>query len=402
MNARDAALALAPSDSSVPYFSINLLAPILGGGTPTSDGRHWDGDVAFVTPPDLNGLDGKPVESWGRTITDLGARTGSTKIDAGVLISCRAPIGHVGTALSSVAFNQGCKGLPVVDRTDARYLAYCLVAGREALNVLGNGTTFTELSSRALGGFKVPWPTSERRACIADYLDRETAEIDAMDAELDRLVENLRERQQALLLDLGHRLAAEGERTRIGYLLVKQARSVEGREGVITAFRGGQVTLRANRREDGFTMSRAEAGYQGVEPGDFVFHGLDGFAGAVGVSDSHGKASPVYHVCTTSERTFPEFMAWALRAMAASGLLEAFAWSVRQRSVDYRNWNTFASLPITHIDVEEQRRIVRELDEQTARIGEMIADAQRLKALLAERRSTLITEVVTGKKEVPA
>lgn len=52
--------------------------------------------------------------------------------------------------------------------------------------------------------------------------------------------------------------------------------------------------------------------------------------------------------------------------------------------------------------LDAQRRIIAELDEQTARLDDMIADAQRLKALLAERRSTLITDVVTGRKEVPA
>ena len=43
-----------------------------------------------------------------------------------------------------------------------------------------------------------------------------------------------------------------------------------------------------------------------------------------------------------------------------------------------------------------------ELDAQAARIDDILADANRLKALRAERRSTLITDVVTGTKEVPA
>lgn len=48
----------------------------------------------------------------------------------------------------------------------------------------------------------------------------------------------------------------------------------------------------------------------------------------------------------------------------------------------------------------EQHRIVAHLDEETSQIDDMIADAQRLKGLLAERRSTLITDVVTGRKVV--
>lgn len=292
---------------------------------------------------------------------------------------------------------------PDLPRVNPRFLAAILRAydNKKVFYEMGAGVRQT-LKFDELAHLPIPIPSLEDQRRIADYLDCETAEIDAMNAELDHLVETLRERLQSLLLALGHRLADPRSRTRMGLLLRKEARPVQADDGVITAFRDGEVTLRSNRREDGFTISFTEAGYQGVEPGDFVFHGLDGFAGAVGVSDARGKASPVYHVCSTTSLTSPQFMAWAVRAMAASGLLEAYAWSVRQRSVDYRNWMTFAGLPVSFVPIYEQRRIVAELDEQTTRIDDMIADAQRLKALLAERRSTLITEVVTGRKEVPA
>lgn len=67
-------------------------------------------------------------------------------------------------------------------------------------------------------------------------------------------------------------------------------------DNVVTCFRDGEVTLRSNRREEGFTISDKEIGYQGVEIGDLVVHGMDGFAGAIGISDSRGKASPVLNV----------------------------------------------------------------------------------------------------------
>lgn len=147
-------------------------------------------------------------------------------------------------------------------------------------------------------------------------------------------------------------------------------------------------------------MSFSEAGYQGVEPGDFVFHGLDGFAGAVGVSEDRGKVSPVYHVCTATPLASERFMAWALRALAANGFLEAYAFSVRQRSVDFRNWATFAGLPITYTPLDEQVRLADRLDMVTEKIDAMLAKVAELKALLIERRTALITDVVTGRKEV--
>ncbi|EDP6841312.1 hypothetical protein GN629_08195 [Campylobacter upsaliensis] len=74
-------------------------------------------------------------------------------------------------------------------------------------------------------------------------------------------------------------------------------RSVKDNDEIITCFRDGIVTLRKNRRTEGFTNSLKEIGYQGIRVNDLVIHSMDAFAGAIGVSDSNGKATPVYVVC---------------------------------------------------------------------------------------------------------
>lgn len=76
-------------------------------------------------------------------------------------------------------------------------------------------------------------------------------------------------------------------------ILTLMLRTPDLHDEVITCFRDGEVTLRKNRREEGYTFSEKEIGYQGIEEGDLVIHGMDGFAGSIGVSDSKGKGSPV-------------------------------------------------------------------------------------------------------------
>ena len=49
-------------------------------------------------------------------------------------------------------------------------------------------------------------------------------------------------------------------------------RPVKLDDDVVTCFRDGEVTLRKNRREEGFTNSLKEIGYQGIEPGDLIVH----------------------------------------------------------------------------------------------------------------------------------
>jgi type I restriction enzyme S subunit len=143
-------------------------------------------------------------------------------------------------------------------------------------------------------------------------------------------------------------------------------------------------------------MSQQEHGFQGVEPGDLVFHGLDGFAGAVGVSDSSGKCSPVYHVCASRMGDQLSFVAYTLRAMSILGYLEAQAGSVRQRSIDFRNWYAFATLEIPRPPIGTQIKIVDFLDTETARLDMLIAKKQELSQRLQERRDSATEHVILG------
>ncbi|MER5938640.1 hypothetical protein ABT121_15100 [Streptomyces sp. NPDC001928] len=165
--------------------------------------------------------------------------------------------------------------------------------------------------------------------------------------------------------------------------------------GVITAYRDGTVTLRSNRREDGYTFSNTENGYQEIRPGDLVFHALDGFAGAVGVSDSHGNGSPVYHVCEPVAGDDPAYLARLLRHLGTSGFLATQAPNVRERSVDFRNWSTFARIPLVLPPADEQRAIAYYLDRETARIDTLIEEQQRLIDLLRERRQAAVEAAVS-------
>lgn len=252
-------------------------------------------------------------------------------------------------------------------------------------------TNYTRMSR-----IRIPLPPLALQRAIADHLDR----FDVMVSKLDELSAELLEHRRTSLVELGRRLVAPGARARIGLLLTKQSRPVHPDDGVVTAFRDGQVALRSRRRDEGYTMSADEAGYQGVEPGDFVFHGLDGFAGAVGSSEDRGKASPVYHVCTATPLTSEEFMAWALRALAANGYIEAYSFSVRQRSIDLRSWATFAGMSITYLSPDEQQRVVDHLDDVAGRINTMLAKITELRALLVEQASAYFGEAIAGRRTI--
>ncbi|WP_216826851.1 hypothetical protein [Streptomyces hundungensis] len=239
---------------------------------------------------------------------------------------------------------------------------------------------------------------AEQRA-IAGYLDRETSRIDTLVEEQQRLIAMLRERRDAEA-DALLGSPVQARHTTVKRALRPLSRPSVAGLGVVTAFRDGVVTLRSNRREGGYTFSNTEHGYQEIRPGDLVFHALDGFAGAVGVSDSHGNATPVYHVCEATAGDDLAYVARLLRYLGLNGFLATQAPNVRERSVDFRNWAMFGRLPLALPPVEEQRRIVAHLDEQNAKTDTLIAESERFIELARERRSALITAAVTGQIDV--
>jgi len=119
-------------------------------------------------------------------------------------------------------------------------------------------------------------------------------------------------------------------------LFKKMNRLPDQNDDIVTAFRDGTVTLRKNRREDGFTMADKEIGYQKIKKGDLIIHGMDAFAGAIGVSDSEGKASPVYSACVPIRGSVPFFHSYLLRHMSKSKYIFALAKGIRERSTEFR------------------------------------------------------------------
>lgn len=181
-----------------------------------------------------------------------------------------------------------------------------------------------------------------------------------------------------------------------GKILFKQEkRPVNKEDEIVTCFRDGEVTLRKNRRLEGFTNSLKEIGYQGIRKGDLVIHNMDAFAGAIGVSDSDGKGTPVYAVCTPIREDANQFYyCYLLRFLAKTGFIQSLAKGIRERSTDFR-YGDFKELLLPVPSRAEQDSIVRYLDSATSEIDKAIAMQQKMIDLLNERKQIIIQNAVT-------
>lgn len=178
------------------------------------------------------------------------------------------------------------------------------------------------------------------------------------------------------------------------YVLSLHKRPVRDNDEVVTCFRDGEVILRSLRRTEGFTMSDKEIGYQGINKGDIVIHGMDGFAGAMGVSKSTGKGSPILVVCSPKNESNPQYIIYYLRTLAMLDVFVAMATGIRERSCDLR-WNKISDLQFIIPTTEEQTLIADYLDKKCAEIDKLISVQERMIEKLTTYKQSVITEAVT-------
>ena len=261
---------------------------------------------------------------------------------------------------------------------------------------------------------RIPYPSLAEQEKIADVLDSQCSEIDAISADIQKEIEILEQYKRSVITEAvtkGLNPKAEMKDSGVPwigkmpanwtcikgkYILKYMQKPVKTDDGIITCFRDGEVTLRSNRREDGFTMADKEIGYQGIDAGDLVVHGMDGFAGAIGISDSRGKASPVLNVLDSRQNK--KYIMYYLRSMAYGDVFAALATGIRVRSCDLR-WNKLSVLLYPVPPLEEQAEIVQYIEDTLNKVNGVISEKKQQLTVIDSYKKSLIYEYVTGKKE---
>jgi len=175
---------------------------ILNGSTPKStEPSYWDGDIAWATPDDLGDLSGDTLHGTKRTITIEGYESCGTTLapENSLILSTRAPIGHLAIAGMHVCTNQGCRCLVLIAKNNTRFYYYQILTAKQELESQGQGSTFKELSRDKLGNVKLVTPHPPEQQAIADYLDSETEEIDLLINKVYDSIDKLREYRMAVI-----------------------------------------------------------------------------------------------------------------------------------------------------------------------------------------------------------
>ncbi|APZ33297.1 hypothetical protein BOH66_02585 [Microbacterium aurum] len=327
-----------------------------------------------------------------------------------VLVSVRAPVGAVNLADQRYGIGRGlCAIRPHTG--PSRYFYWWLLSSAEELNSVATGSTFAAVSASDLAALLVPVADETQQAQIADYLDRETAEIDAFIADQEELIGLLIERQDSTWQAAIDGMAAPEVPLRrtidsivdgpFGSSLTSAHYSDHGARVV----RLGNIGVNAFKEEDEAYISMtyfAELQSHAVERGDVVIAGLGDERMPLGRAAVIPELGPAL-VKADCYRLRPnrlmtaEFLAWVLSAPQTRGRFgELSRGSTRQRL----NTSIVGDVMVPLPSISEQQRVVLQTSEQMRELDAAIADAREAIALSKERRAALISAAVTGKIDV--
>lgn len=166
---------------------------IVNGGTPkTGVPQYWNGSHLWITPAEMGKRLSPYVDDTERKISDLGLRDSSAQIlpPNSVILSSRAPIGHLVINSGPMATNQGCKGLVPSNRLEPKFLYYYLSSIVDFLNSLGTGATFKELSGTKLKDVPIPVAPLPEQRRIVRILDEAFDGIAAARANTEKNLQN--------------------------------------------------------------------------------------------------------------------------------------------------------------------------------------------------------------------
>lgn len=398
----------------------NAVSLIGSGTTPTSTCLQYyeSEDVNWIQSGDIYGVD--TVVKTTTMVSNAAVFSLSAlhvyKPDFIVVAMYGGSVGNIAVSKIEACVNQACCCIQADNQNDLKFMYYWIyMCKSDFLRVSEGGGQPNISQAKIRNQYYIQPPIAEQQR-IANFLDAKCAEIDALVADIQAQIDTLEQYKRSVITETVTKgLNPDAEMKDSGvqwigdtpahwgvirgkYILRYMQKPVRENDGVITCFRDGEVTLRSNRREDGFTMSDKEIGYQGIDVGDLVVHGMDGFAGAIGISDSRGKASPVLDVLDTDQ--CKRYIMYYLRSMAYSDVFLALATGIRVRSCDLR-WNKLAELSYPVPPLDEQNAIVKHIDSVLSKADAVIADKKAQLATLDEYKKSLIFEYVTGKKEVP-
>jgi len=381
-------------------------------------------DVSFLR--DLGNIF---IETTSQKISQVGMENSAARLlpPGTVILSRTASVGFSGITRGSLAVSQDFAAWICSDRIQSRHLLFCLRAMKSEFQRLMMGSTHQTIYMPDIEAIRVPVPPIAEQIAITEFIERETGKIDGLVEEQRRLMELLKEKRQAVISHavtkglnphapmkpsgiewLGD-VPAHWEIVPLKWLTDPERPIMYGivlpgpdvGEG-IPILKGGNVKpSRMNLQSMARTTLEIEAPYARarLKSGDLAYS-IRGSIGDCELVPAELEGSNITQDVARIAITDGVCAAWARWALLAPAIREDLASGSLGAAV--RGINIFdlkrASIPTP--PPSEQFAIAAFIDDETARLDALTAEAQHAIDLLQERRTALISAAVTGQIDV--
>ncbi len=317
---------------------------------------------------------------------------------------------YVGEDLPGWGYQNSINRLRPIEDFDGRFIAFYLIALRISgfIRAYSNVVSMPHLTAQKLASIPILLPNLEKQHAVADYLDRETAHIDTLIEEQQRLIEMFRERRQAVVdasfsnldepsvqLRRSIKFLTSGSRGWGDYYADEGERFLR-----IGNLPRGNLDIRGDIQLVDLPVDATEGSRTMLQEDDLLFS-ITAYLGSVAVVQGDWVGAYVsQHVALCRlelGQVDPRFVGWFMLTTTGQNQLNegAAGGTKMQLALD-----DIRGLRVPAAPIEQQRRIAARLDRQTAKIDVLIAETERFIEYARERRGALITAAVSGQIDV--
>jgi len=387
---------------------LSEVCEVVNGGTPdTSKADYWGGEHLWITPAEMGKRLSPFVEETNRKLTDEGMRNSSANPlpPYSVILSSRAPIGHLLINTKPMSTNQGCKGLVPTKKLNYKFLYFFLYANVDLLNALGTGTTFKELSGSKLKEVLVPLPPLPEQQRIVAILDQAFDAIETAKANTEKNLQYVRE-----LFDnyLNNILSSPGERW--------QTKKLEDLCVFVNGDRGTNYPSKAHRTivgipfinaghltDSGIDMTKMDfisrerynlLGNGKIQKEDILFC-LRGSLGKYALVEniSEGAIASSLVIVRHNANVMHKFLLAYFASKLCSEMIDRYSNGAAQPNLSAKSLSQFL---IPFPSLNEQERIVKSIDTYSVEIKKLEIVYKQKLAELEELKKSILQNAFNG------
>ncbi len=409
--------------------SLRWVSKRYSGGTPDKlNLNYWtDGTIPWLNSGAVN----EPIirEPSAYITEDAFLNSSAKWVPKEALVMALAGQGKTKGMVAQLAIkttcNQSMAAIIPSEEVKARFLYWWLVTNYQNIRNMAGGDLRDGLNLELLGNIPCPLLPFEEQSTIAAFLDRETAKIDALIAEQQRLIELLKEKRQAVIShavtkglnpnapmkDSGiewlgevpahwevHRLKRISPEITVGIVVEPSKYYVDDGIPALRSLNVQPCSITLDNLVYISPESNELLSKSRLHTGDLVAvrSGQPGTTAVIPREIDGCNCVDLIIIRKPAEGS-ENFFCWYLNSDSA---LHQFSEGSGGAIQQHFNIGTAMNLLVPTPPRDEQSGIATYLDRETAKLDALTAEAQRAIELLKERRTALISAAVTGKIDV--